>query len=288
MNKKRELPDIVKAPAGMRWPGGRHVAVVFNIAYEVWSDGAASGIGPMGNPLPAGVFDHNAESYGNYGPNAGIRRLVRLLDDADVKANVFTSGALARRSPEQVKAIVNSGHEIVSHGYFQDWIPSKLTPEQDELSVRMTTSELTEVMGHHPGGWISPRATAGEETMRRLVQQGYKWQGDVLDTDLPYIQKFPEGNLVAIPLSYEYNDLAHSMRFGRTPQQFIDTFMQALPHLLAAKDDVVIIDVLVHTHCYGRPSCAWAYGELAKLCAQRDDIWLTTRGKIADHLLANL
>lgn len=288
MSQARTLPQIVNAPANFRWPGGRNVAVVFNVAYEVWSEGAASSIGPMGNPLPGGVFDHNAESYGNYGANAGIRRLMRQLDAAGVQANVFTSGALAVRNPEQVRAVVNAGHEIVSHGFAQDLIPSKLTAEQDEDSIAKTTAELTEIIGHHPNGWISPRATAGEETMRRLIKHGYRWQGDVLDTDLPYIQKFPEGNLVAIPLSYEYNDLAHSMRFGRTPQQFINIFEQALPHLLAAKDDTVIIDVLVHTHCYGRPSCAWAYGAIAKMCAERDDIWVTTRGRIADHFLASL
>jgi hypothetical protein len=38
-------------------PGGRHVAIIFNIAYEAWSEGKAPGIGPMGNPLPSGAFD---------------------------------------------------------------------------------------------------------------------------------------------------------------------------------------------------------------------------------------
>lgn len=288
MSQARVKPQVVRAPANFRWPGGRNVAVVFNVAYEVWSEEAASGIGPMGNPLPAGVFDHNAESYGNYGAQAGIQRLMRMLDRARVRANVFTSGALALRDPGQVRAVVDAGHEIVSHGFTQDMIPSKLTPEQDEESIARTTAELGRIIGRHPAGWISPRATAGEETMRRLIRHGYRWQGDVLDTDLPYIQRFPEGSLVAIPLSYEFNDLAHSMRFGRTPQQFVESFEQSLAQVLADKEDTVILDVLVHTHCYGRPACAWAYGAIAKMCAQRDDIWVTTRGQIADHFLAHL
>jgi hypothetical protein len=91
--------------------------------------------------------------------------------------------------------------------------------------------------------------------------------------------------LIAIPLTIEFNDLAHSMRFGRTPRQFIDLFEDALLHILSDKDDTVILDVLVHTHCYGRPAGAWAFGEIARKCAARDDIWLTTRGQIADHFL---
>ena len=103
-----------------------------------------------------------------------------------------------------------------------------LTPEEDEAYVRRATSGLTRVIGTQPTGWISPRATAGDDTFRRLVRHGYKWQGDALDDDLPYLQKFPEGDLVAVPLTIEINDLSHAMRWGRTPRQFVEMFDDAL------------------------------------------------------------
>ena len=34
-----EANDRHTALPGLRWPGGRHVAVVLNVAYEVWSQG---------------------------------------------------------------------------------------------------------------------------------------------------------------------------------------------------------------------------------------------------------
>jgi peptidoglycan/xylan/chitin deacetylase (PgdA/CDA1 family) len=282
-------PKIVDAPAGLRWPDGRNVAVVFNVAYEVWSEGNVSGVGPMGNPLPAGVFDPNADSYGRYGARTGIQRLMRVLEKAGgIKANVFTSGALAEQDPGQVKAIADAGHEIVAHGYAQDLIPAKLSPEEDEEYIRRTTALLQEVTGKRPTGWISPRATAGDETIRRLIKHGYQWQGDVLDSDLPYIQIYPEGEIIAIPLTIEFNDLSHSMRFGRTPRQFVEIFEDALTNILADRDDVVILDVLAHSHCYGRPAGAWAFGEIARKCAERDDIWITTRGRIAEYFRSQL
>src|SRR5258708_4798192 len=67
-----EADDRHTSLPGLRWPGGRHVAVVLNVAYEVWSQGQVSGVGPMGNPLPAGIFDTNADSYGRYGAVDGI------------------------------------------------------------------------------------------------------------------------------------------------------------------------------------------------------------------------
>lgn len=279
-------PVIRRAPKDLRWPGDRHVAVVFNVAYEVWSQGNASGIGPMGNPMPPGVFDTNADSYGRYGANAGIQRLMDVLARAGIRGNVFTSGVLAERDPEQVRAVHQAGHEIVAHGYAQDLIPAKLSDTEDEQYMVQTTQGLASVIGHAPSGWISPRATPGPNTFQRLVQHGYKWQGDSLDSDLPYIQEYEQGRLVAVPLSIEINDLSHSMRFGRTPRQFVELFDEALSHMLANTHDVVILDVLVHTHCYGRPACAWAYAEIANQCAQRQDVWITTRGQIADHVLA--
>jgi peptidoglycan/xylan/chitin deacetylase (PgdA/CDA1 family) len=281
-------PRVTLCPSTMRWPGGRHVAVIFNVAYEVWTEGKTSGVGPMGNPLPNGVFDPNADSYGNYGVNSGISRLTRILAQSKIAASIFTSGAIAERHPDQLKAVADAGHDIVAHGYGQDQIPAALTAEQDERSIERTTSLLEQVTGVRPTGWISPRATAGRDTTKRLLAHGYRWQGDFVDRDLPCLHEYPEGKIVALPLGIDFNDLSHSMRFGRTPRQFVDCFSEALQHALADKDDVVFIDVLVHTHCYGRPATAWAFAEVAKECGARDDIWVATRSQVVDHFLTQI
>jgi peptidoglycan/xylan/chitin deacetylase (PgdA/CDA1 family) len=286
MSPSSAAPTITPAPAGFRWPGGRHVAVAFDVAYEVWSEGNVSGVGPMGNPLPGGVFDPNADSYGRYGAATGIRRLLRVLDDAGIRASVFTSGALAERAPDRVRTIADAGHEIVAHGYAQDLIPATLAAEDDDRYIGLTTELLTAVTGRRPRGWISPRATAGSATLRRLVRHGYAWHGDVLDDDLPYLQSFDTGAIVAVPLGIEFNDLSHTMRFGRTPRQFVEGFDDTLAQVLRNRDDVIVLDVLVHCHCYGRPAGAWAYAEIARQCAGRDDVWVATRGEIAEHFAA--
>ena len=38
MLKDSNLPEVCRAPRDMRWPDDRNVAVVFSIAYEVWSE----------------------------------------------------------------------------------------------------------------------------------------------------------------------------------------------------------------------------------------------------------
>lgn len=271
--------------SNFRWPGGRKVAVVFNVAFEAWSDGKAPGIGPMGNPLPQGAFDTNALMWGHYGVVRGIERLLRALDRAKTRASVMVSGVLAERVPARVKAIADAGHEIVAHGYAQEIVPAKLTSEEDRANIVTTTKLLSATAGAKPKGWISPRGTPGAATARLLVEAGYVWQGDVFDDDRPYVQIFDTGRIVAIPLVMEVNDLPHAMRFGRSPRQFVELFDDFLKHALT-EDEAVMIDVTAHAHCYGRPSGAWAYETIARGASGRDDIWVATREQVAAHVAA--
>ena len=276
-------PRIIPTKKDFRWPGGRHVAIIFNLAYEAWSDGKAPGIGPMGNPLPPGAFDSNALSWGNYGSTQGIERLLRVLDRTKIRASIMVSGVLAERQPENVRAIVRAGHELAAHSYAQDVVPASLSPDEDRSNIKKTTEILESVAGQKPRGWLSPRGTPSAETVRNLLKAGYQWHSDVLDGDRPYAQRFAEGDIIAIPFTMDINDLPHAIRFGRTPQQYVDMFDAYLAHTLKVDDGPIIIDVTAHTHCYGRPGGAWAFEEVARKVRGRDDVWITVRQDIADH-----
>ena len=103
-----------------RWPGEKKGAVLFNICLEAWSDGKAPGIGPMGNPLPAGHLDTMAISWAEYGPKRGIYRLLDGLARSNVKSSVMVNAVLAERHPDAVKAVAEAGHEVLSHSYAMD------------------------------------------------------------------------------------------------------------------------------------------------------------------------
>jgi peptidoglycan/xylan/chitin deacetylase (PgdA/CDA1 family) len=267
-----------------RWPGGRSLAVVFNVAFEGWSEGHAPGIGPMGNPLPPGSFDTNATSWGAYGAERGMDRLLRLLDAAGLRASVMVSGCLAERDSQLVRAIAAAGHEIVAHSHAQEIVPARLTAEEDRANIARTSESLTAASGVRPAGWISPRGTPGADTARHLMEAGYAWHGDAFDDDRPYLQIFASGSIVAIPLTMEINDLPHAMRFGRSPRQFVEQFDDALVHMLAAGDEATMIDVTAHAHVYGRPAGAWAVAAIAHRMRDMSEVYVATRGEIAAHV----
>ncbi|MCE0507309.1 polysaccharide deacetylase family protein [Roseivivax sp. GX 12232] len=265
------------------WPEGRRIAVIFNLAYEAWSEGATSGVGPMGNLLADGLFDPNADCYGRYNATHGIPRLVSILERHGIPASLMTSGLVASDHPQTLRDFAAAGHDIVAHGFAQDMVFPTLSAGEAEHSIVETTARIEAALGQRPAGWISPRVTSGPSVQHRLAELGYAWHGDVIDDDRPYVQRFGASNILAIPMSVEFNDLPHAMRFGRTPGQFVELFGTALEGIKRQPPETIILDVFAHGHCYGRPAAAWAIDEIARLCNADRDLWLTTRSEIAAH-----
>jgi peptidoglycan/xylan/chitin deacetylase (PgdA/CDA1 family) len=266
------------------WPEGKRLAINFNIALEMWQPGSASSVNPMGNHLGSGCVDPNAESYGRYNVHAGARRLLGIVEHCSVPANVFTSGLVAEQYPEWVHQLAQAGHDVIGHSMGQDQLFPQLSEAEQTETIERSTNALARATGRHPSGWISPRITSDIQVQKKLSEHGYQWHGDVLDADLPYMQVFESTQIMAIPVTIEFNDLPHVMRFGRTPDQFVEMFMSALMQLRDRSKETLILDVIVHGHCYGRPAGALAFEQIVKRCSQDKSLWLTTRSAICDYV----
>jgi peptidoglycan/xylan/chitin deacetylase (PgdA/CDA1 family) len=265
------------------WPGGKPVAVLINICLEAWSDGVAPGISPMGNPLPPSVLDTMAISWASYGPKRGIYRLLDALAAGGAKASVMTNAIIAERSPQVVKDIAAAGHEILSHSYAMDVIPALLSREEQKRNIARCTALLTDSSGRPVQGWLSPRGTSGAEHPRLLAEAGYRWHGDVFDSDLPYVQEFDGAKIVAIPLATDVNDMPF-MKHGNPPDLMRRSFEENLA-IAREEDGPSVIDVTVHAHIFGRPRGARVFRDIIRSAATSADVWLATRLQMADFVL---
>ena len=137
-----DQPRLTRLNSAFRWPGGKRIAIVINIAYEGWSEGKAPGIGPMGNVLQPGYFDTNAHSWATFGPVRGIGRLLDIVDRHGVKASVMVHGVLAERYPQTIRDIHAGGHEIVAHAWGMDGIPVYLDEEAERANIARTQQAL--------------------------------------------------------------------------------------------------------------------------------------------------
>jgi peptidoglycan/xylan/chitin deacetylase (PgdA/CDA1 family) len=273
------------APMDWLWPGGKRIAVVFNVCLEAWSDGKAPGISPMGNPLPPGVLDNMAISWAAYGARRGIYRLLDAFARHSAKASVMVSAILAERTPQTVKAVGDAGHEILSHSYAMDVIPALMAEDEERRNIQRCTALLEEASGKRIKGWLSPRGTPSANTARLLAEAAYTWHGDVFDDDLPYVQTFGGRKIVAIPLSTDVNDMP-SMKYGHPPRMMLDSFEEQLKRIADRREGPVIIDVTSHAHIFGRPYGAYYYEKIVQTAAGTNDIWIATRLDIAEFILA--
>lgn len=270
----------MSTPVGT-WPGGQRIAVVFNVCLEAWSDGKAPGINPMGNPLPPQALDRMAISWAAYGVNRGVQRLLRGLERSGARASVAICGIIAERSPEVVARVAEGGHEVVGHSHAMDVIPA-LQPEEDErATIAACTQALEKASGTSVRGWLSPRATPSAATGRLLADAGYEWYGDVLDSDLPYLEQHGDRQIVAIPFSTDVNDMPY-MKYGTPPAAMFEAFMQTLD-AARASGETTVVDVTTHAHIFGRPRGTHFHDKIVELAAASPDVWIATRAEIAQY-----
>lgn len=279
-------PRITRLPDDFRWPGGKRVAVIFNIAYEAWSDGQAPGIGPMGNVLKPGFFDTNAHSWASFGLNRGIHRLIDIAEKRGIKTSVMVNGVICERDPATVKRIADLGHEIVNHSWGMDVIPVYFDEAGELANLRRNHELLQATAGVAPTGWISPRGTGSPISSRLLAEAGYLHHGDVNDDDRPYVMDFGGRRIVGIPLTMDVNDLPTCIRYGQGPRHMLDTFQDCFDAYRERETVPLLLDVTAHTHVMGRPSGAWVYDEIIGRVLAAPDVWVCTREQMARHVLA--
>jgi hypothetical protein len=235
------------------WPSGRSLAVSVSVMLEGWTDDAAPGIGPMGNPLRSGVLDLQARSWAEYGPRVGAWRLLDILERAQVQAVFYVSGILAERYPDLIRAIADAGHPVAAHSWGQNIIPAYQSPEDESADLQRCIAVLEAASGARPRGWLSPRCTPSERTSALLAAAGFAWHADTFDSDLPYRLDTAAGPITAMPFTMEVNDMPLYVRYGNEPEAFtriLERILAGWPRLASAP---ACLDVTVHAHVFGRP-----------------------------------
>ena len=263
------------------WPKTRPLGVSVSIMLEGWTEDAAPGIGPMGNPLRAGVFDTQAKSWAEYGAQTGAWRLLDVLEDTKTQAVFYVSGVLAERHPDLMRAIVKAGHLVAAHSWSQHIIPAYQSREEEHADLKRCIQALQASTGSRPEGWISPRATPSQNTPELLALEGFSWIADAFDRDLPYPIETKSGPLTAIPFTMEVNDFPLCIRYGHSPEAFVRTLQAILGGWSEIRSPFACIDLTAHAHVFGRPAGAIAFKQAIRLAQESAVSWMTTHAELS-------
>jgi peptidoglycan/xylan/chitin deacetylase (PgdA/CDA1 family) len=279
----RNLP-----PVG--WPDGARVVVNVVLVYEegseysvLWGDDRNDGWGEYAD---AGVQppqrDLGTETHYDYGSRAGVWRLARILDDADVPATVSAAAVALELNPAVAEWMRERGHDLLGHGWrwTEPWTVSR-DEEQDQLRRAVETYER--VLGARPLGWNS-RSYPSEHTRELLVEEGgFLYDSDGAADDIPYYVESSTGPFLVVPYSKTHNDSRFLVSPGfSSPRDFLETLTLGLDELLRESDERrTMMTVAVHARWSGQPARAAALRLFLEHALAQDGVRFLHRSDIA-------
>ena len=123
----------------------------------------------------------------------------------------------AENYPYLVRHCLDRGCEIIGHGMsVSRMITSDMSQKEEEEYINESLSALTTAIGHRPVGWLGPEQGESFRTPQLLAQAGVRYICDWPNDEQPYPIKTPEGELFALPLMLELDDV---VRPGPTPSR---------------------------------------------------------------------
>ena len=289
----RDMHGYGESPPDPEWPGGARVAVQFVVNYEEGGehcvlhgdDASEAFLSEIVGAVPWPNQRHwNMESIYEYGARSGFWRLHRLFTGQDIPITVFGVATALARGPAQVRAMLDAGWEIASHGL--KWTDYRDCPEDEErCHIEEAVRLHHAVTGEHPRGWYTGRCSAN--TVRLVARHGgFEYIADSYADDLPYWIEVGDKDQLIIPYTLDAND----MRFA-TPQGFNtgDDFFRYLKDSLAAlhaegrAGRPGMLSVGLHCRLAGRPGRIEGLKRFIEYAREHEGVWFARRVDIARH-----
>jgi len=140
-----------------------------------------------------------------------VQRLLQLLERHGARATFFTLGWIGERHPAVVRAIVDAGHELASHGYSHERA-SDQSPSDFSADIRRAKSLLEDIAGAPVVGYRAPSFSIGSGNLwafDSIAEAGYRYSSSVYPVrhdhyGMPDAPRFPyrlRNGLLEIPVT---------------------------------------------------------------------------------------
>lgn len=288
----RDLVGYGEHPPDPGWPDGAVIAVNFNLNIEGGGESTPANGDPVsegmlndiGVPAVTGRRVPLVESVFEYGSRRGAWRVLDALRDFAVPASVLAVAHALEQNPALLRACVERGHEIVSHGY--RWIDYGDVPEEVERDhIARAVAILTDLAGHRPVGWMTGRP--GPNTRRLVAEEGgFLYDRDSLADELPYWLALPTGPHLVIPYSYEANDNRFNENAGFSTGDDFFAYMRDAFDLLyreGERGSPKLLSIGLHDRLIGRPGRCAGLLRLLDHMRGRDRVWFCRGIDVARH-----
>ncbi|MGN8485849.1 polysaccharide deacetylase family protein [Helicobacter pylori] len=280
------------------------------VAYGVDIDAVAGWLGSYG-----GEDSPDDISRGLFAGEVGIPRLLKLFKKYHLPATWFAPGHSIETFPEQMKMIVDAGHEVGVHGYSHE-NPIAMTAKQEEDVLLKSVELIKDLTGKAPTGYVVPWWEFSNITNELLLKHGFKYDHSLMHNDFtPYYVRVGdswskidysleakdwmkplirgvETNLVEIPANWYLDDLPPMMFIKKSPNSFgfvsphdigqmwIDQFDWVYREM-----DYAVFSMTIHPDVSARAQVLLMHEKIIEHINKHEGVRWVTFNEIADDFL---
>lgn len=257
----------VRPNRSVEWPNGSRLALLLTFDFQ-----AEEGV-PL---LPGGHKNYQEITDRRYGATRGVFRVLNLLAAHGVPATFRVCGQTAKQYPQAVKAVKEAGHEVGGHGWAHELLDA-LSPEEERGVIERTVQAIGEATGERILGWRSPQARPSSMTAGFLLEAGFQWRSDLMDSDLPYRLEEGKGSLIEIPHTWATSDMTlynPSQIPAGIPRRVLGARREEFEILYEeAGTSPRMMTLTLHPFASGRPARARALGEFIRYAKGFPGVW---------------
>jgi peptidoglycan/xylan/chitin deacetylase (PgdA/CDA1 family) len=111
---------------------------------------------------------------GIFAGEVGTPRLLELFRRHGMRTTWFVPGHSIETFPDQVRMVVDAGHEIGAHGYSHE-NPVAMSPQQEEDVLACSVELIEKLSGRRPRGYVAPWWEMSQATARLLTEYGFTY-----------------------------------------------------------------------------------------------------------------
>jgi allantoinase len=267
-------------------PGGKRLIVNVAMNIEYW---------PFDRPMPRGILpaphgkapeppDVPNYVWVEYGLRCGMPRFMAMLKERGIRASAFMNAQVADVYPSLADGVVEADWELVGHGWFQQ----SLKQAGDEAEVIAKSLDRLEALsGKRPRAWLGPGMGETSDTPDILKGEGIEFLHDWLLDDLPCWMRTKHGPMVALPYTFELNDVPIYAIQNSSSKEILKRLKATLKVFdREMQNQPRIITFGLHPHIIGVPHIAHYFEKALDILCDREDTVFMTSSEIGDWFVA--
>jgi len=244
------------------------------------------------NELRDGGSSIGKLAWGEYGSRVGVPRILKLLEEHDVRATFFVPAVSALLHPEEQRTVAAAGHEIGIHGWIHE--RNAVLPYEAERELMLRSADtLEKISGVRAVGMRTPSWDFSPHTLPILMEMGLQYDSSLM-ADVDCYELLLDGDptgVVELPVEWIRDDAVYFAmeRFeSLRPQMPVEAVLEIFRREMeGAYEDGGIFQLTMHPHRIGYRSRIWILDELIRMAKGWGDVWFATHAEVTAWALAH-